>query len=108
MAHNVAAVGFSRDFLEDIEDYHDHEQERLVQAVEEFDEDVRLWNVDFRRRTDTLTTPHYEGTLYRQVVGKDEFRIYYDRVGDELLAVGCGRRAKTYDRDLDAIARRLE
>lgn len=108
MGHNVAAVGFSRDFLEDVEDYEDHEQERLVRTVDEFDEDVRLWNVDFRSRTEPLTTPEYDGTLYRQVVGKDEFRIYYERDGDELVAVGCGRREKTYDRDLDAIARRLE
>lgn len=108
MGHNVAAVDFSRDFVEDVREYEEHEQERLVKTVEEFDEDVRCWNVDFRSRTEPLTTPHYDGTIYRQVVGRDEFRIYYERVGDELVAVGCGRRQNTYDRDLDAIARRLQ
>jgi hypothetical protein len=108
MGHNVTAVDFSRDFVEDIEEYEDHETERLVRTVEKFDEDVRLWNVYFRSRTDTLTTPHYDGTLYRQIVGKDEFHIYYERDGDELVAVGCRKRETPYDRDLDSVARRLE
>ncbi|WP_115864041.1 hypothetical protein [Halorussus litoreus] len=109
--HNVDYVHVHESVYDDLEQFDPPEQERILEdddsGIRKPESKVETWDADFRNYVTPLTTGSNE-TLYRQRIGKSDYRADYVRRADTLWCIGVGERDTTYERDLDVIVKRAE
>lgn len=76
------------------------EQEQVLDDIEDFEEQLVLWDRPLTKCVEILSTAGTE-TIYRRRVG--DLRTYFLRDGATLYCIGVGKRKTTYDRDIDTI-----
>jgi hypothetical protein len=109
--HNVDYMHVHDSVYDDLEQFDPPEQERILgdddRGIRKREAKVETWNTDFRNYVTPLRTSSDE-TIYRQRIGKSDYRAYYARKADALWCIGVGERDTTYERDPDTIVSRAE
>ncbi len=109
--HNVGTVEIHDCVSDDLAQFDPPEQERILgdhdRGIQKVERKVEEWGADFRNYVTPLTVATDE-TVYRQQIGKSDYRAYYVRREDTLWCIGVGKRDTTYERDLDSIVNRAE
>lgn len=109
--HNVDYVHVHECVHDDLEQFDPPEQERILgdddRGIRKLESKIETWNADFRNYVTPLTTRSDE-TIYRQRIGKTDYRAYYVRKDNSLWCIGIGHRDTTYERDLDTIVARAK
>lgn len=109
--HNVGRVEIHDCVYDDLQQFDPPEQQRILgdddKGIQKIETKVGNWGADFHSYVSQLTVTSDE-TVYRQQIGKTDYRAYYVRRGDTLWCIGVGERDTTYQRDLEAIIKRAE
>lgn len=109
--HNVGAVEIHDCVYDDLQQFDPPEQKRILgdddKGIQKIETKVEKWDADFRSFVTPLTVASGE-TVYRQQIGKTDYRAYYVRRDDTLWCIGVGQRDTTYERDLDTVVNRAE
>lgn len=89
----------------DLEGLQPHERERILERIEDWKRQL-TWGRNPRKKLVRLENPPFDVPLYREVVGKSKFRIFYVIRDGEMICVGVSSRRNVYDRDVERLARR--
>lgn len=106
--YNVGSIELVEGWVfEDLQAFDPEDQERILERIDELEENVCTWGRDYRKVLDEVSGVSSDvKPVYRLVIGKSKFRVYFIRDGESLYCIGCGKRDTTYKRDIGTIQRR--
>lgn len=81
------------------------ERDRILEKHEDWNRQLS-WGRNPRRKLTKVRNPPYDVPLYRGVVGKSKFRVFYVISDECMYCVGISPRRNAYESPLERFARR--